>query len=307
MNLLEEFFVPLEEKRIAGKILWSEKLGSLSVNNSYSFSEAGETYRTFTSLQIQSSIATIAKYQRTKESSHKTPVLLSITFNQIVDKNQDWTPNRVSVIDVDNPLKHTIDALTNGWILKDDNLVCWIIAKRVLNQKEYSSFDLKIFDYNARDFFEQRNKIWDKYKMEFSWRVNIPTTLKIPSFNDSYDIISTWFKKDKNWFDKEYFKKILKPEVKVYKEYIWKEIKQQLELNYPWFKLLKGKDLIIWLRFWIKNVEKRDLDNMFKSNIDSLTKIIYFDDKWIDTIIASKESVASKDAEFIEFTVYSKN
>ena len=305
MNLLESFYISLDEKKVWWIITGSQKLWTISVNNSYSISKGGDSQRTFASLGLQESISTGVKFQRKRNTSIKTPVLINLSFNQIVASNLDGSPNRASALDVDNPLKHVIDSITNSGSIKDDNIVYWIIAKRELNAKDFTFFDIKIFDFKPTEFNLQRENIEKKYKKEFNHRIYIPSKLKIPSFNASYETVSAGSKKDKYGMDKEQFKKILKNDVKIYKEFISNEIKKHLEINYPEFKLLKGKDLVIDIRFGIKNIEWRDLDNMFKSNIDSLTKVIYFDDKWIDTIIATKEIATNQD--FVEFTIYSKN
>lgn len=302
MKLIENFTIILKEKRVNSNLIVNKTINSLSVNKSYWISWDWDITRWWKSLWIQEELKQKIKFLKKRKEIFKKKVLLKVHIGAITNLNKDWSINKNEIVDIDNPLKHVIDTLSNN-VIKDDNQIYWIIVTRKFNEKEHAFLTIWIYEYDEEEFYSKFEWIKDKYSSLFSKRINM-NGMKIPSFNNQYQILdngkssptkSQFWKKHK-----EDFKKVLSTEAKEYKKFLQTQIKDDYE-DEP-----DTSGILFLLKVWFHNHEIRDIDNIFKATIDSFTKIVYKDDKQIDTIIAEKK-IAKIDSEYLDITVLSRN
>lgn len=299
MKLIEKFNIILKEKRINNNLIINKTINALSVNKSYRISWDWDIIRWWKSLWIQDELKQKIKFLKKTKDIYKKRVLLKIHIWSIVNLNKDWSINKNEIIDIDNPLKHIIDTLSNN-VIKDDNQIYWIIITRKFNEKVHAFIDIWIYEYDEDEFYWNFEKLKEKYSNIFSKKINM-NGIKIPSFNNQYEIFDKWItKKTQFWKkNKEDFKKVLTNEAKKYKKFLQKEAKEiyNKKPDTSWMLFL--------LKVWLHNPEIRDIDNILKTTIDSFTKIVYKDDKQIDTIIAEKK-IAKMGNEYLDISILSR-
>ena len=302
MKLIENFNIILKEKKITENLIINKTINSLSVNKSYWISWDWDIKRWWKSMGIQEELKQKIKFLKKNWNIYKKKVLLKIHIWAIAKINKDWSINKNEIVDIDNPLKHIIDTLSNN-VFKDDNQVYGVIITRKFNEKQHAFINIGIYEYDEEEFYDNFELIKWKYDNLFSKKIQM-NGRKIPSFNNQYEILDKWTHdatKSQFWKKhKEDFKKILSKEAKEYKKFIQNEVKEYYEdePDTSWILFL--------LKVWFYNHEIRDIDNIFKSTIDSFTKIVYKDDKQIDTIIAEKKP-AKKENEYLDISILSRN
>jgi len=210
-------------------------------------------------------------YKKLWKELIKKNILIRVDINQVVKLKKDWTNSKVGVIDIDNQLKFLFDAM-EGVVFEDDNIIDWLIINRTINQKKYSNIEVSVYDFNLEEIEEQISGINRRYEKEevLKHEYVFPNNISPTSFNELYTTVGKW----------------------------WKKILSDKGKKYKWFlkyntskKWNQEGDFLIWLDFYIKNKEKRDLDNLLKATIDSFSWNLYKDDKYINTIIALKKSI----------------
>jgi len=280
MELLRKFYIPLWERRVWNKVVWNSRIWKGSVNSSYIIGNNWKIARSSKSIEQQKKIKNVISSTNRDKDILEWKILLKVVIHQVTKKNKDGSSNFSQVVDIDNTLKHLIDTLNNN-VIKDDNQIYWIIVQRKLNEEEFSYFELELYNFDENKIFQNINSLDEKYETLYKNKTILPRWITPTSFNKLFSTV----KKGK------IIKKIKTDEGRNYsnllKRNVWKVT----------HKLIKKDNYILILNFALKGVWIRDLDNLFKSTIDSYSWILYPDDKYISTLIALKKDSEEKNEE----------
>lgn len=222
----------------------------------------------------------LLKMRSNQKKQYVGKVILDIEFTLWISAKKDWELSKIGRNDLDNLLKATIDWIK--WtIIKDDDQVYGIRTKinYVIKQNSFHKHNVvKIVAKKLNN--ETYNDYYHRFVKEKAitplMRINldVDSPVKIPSLNNMY--VNLW----KNTS--------LSSNTVKYKNFLKWKIKDIREANNI---SLCHDEVMLFLNFSIWNVEERDLDNMLKATIDTLSKTIIFDDAQVNEIICFKSKL----------------
>lgn len=283
MKLLERFLFNFDDE-IVGTIKMKSFYTIPRVNSLYYVNKNWDIVKNSQVVKYQEVFSYIVWKQKKSKKLIDKPILIELNFHQLLKPNKNWNwIDKREILDIDAILKTNLDVL-NGTIIKDDDLVYWIVCFVTYNKFSNTFFEMKLYEYDKEEFDTYIELVKNKLsnKEINSWIITLPKEMSFISFNKGYE---RWV-----WYVK------LTKESKEYKEFLKKEIKDNFEDND------KSNDFLLWIYEFYDN--NWDLDNKVKLFQDCFNKIVFTDDKQIKMLILKKEKSLEK---YVKYWFYEIN